>query len=107
MASSLAAALAALPTSCDAALVVLGDGPGLEREAVERVAARIAPGRAARGGPLREREGAPGGDPPVALAAPAAAGEDGARALQIAPVDVDCTDLGAPGDADTPDELGS
>ena len=33
------------------------------------------------------------------------AGEDGARALGIAPVDVDCTDLGAPGDADTPGEL--
>jgi hypothetical protein len=32
-------------------------------------------------------------------------GEDGARALGIAPVDVDCTDLGAPGDADTPGEL--
>jgi hypothetical protein len=32
-------------------------------------------------------------------------GEDGARALGIVPVDVDCSDLTAPGDADTPDEL--
>jgi hypothetical protein len=32
-------------------------------------------------------------------------GEDGARALGVPSVDVDCSDLSAPGDADTPEEL--
>ena len=32
-------------------------------------------------------------------------GEDGARALGVRRVDVDCSDLSAPGDADTPAEL--
>jgi CTP:molybdopterin cytidylyltransferase MocA len=108
MASSLAAALATLPDRCEAALVVLGDGPGLEREAIERVAARIAVGDA----PLVGARYASGRAHPVAIHRSLwprlpRTGEDGARALGIVPVDVDCTDLAAPGDADTPDELGA
>ncbi len=106
MASSLAAALATLAPPCDAALVVLGDGPGLTTEAVERVAARIAAGDA----PLVGARYASGRAHPVAIhrslwSRLPQQGEDGARALGIAPVDVDCSDLTAPGDADTPDAL--
>jgi CTP:molybdopterin cytidylyltransferase MocA len=106
MASSLAAALATVPDDCEAALVVLGDGPGLEREAVRRVRARIALGDAGLVGaryasgpahPVAIRRDLWGGLPQT--------GEDGARALGVPRVDVDCSDLGAPGDADTPAEL--
>jgi nicotine blue oxidoreductase len=107
MASSLRAGLAALRADADVALVVLGDGPGLSAEAVERVAARASAGDA----PLVRARYASGPAHPVAIARTLwdrlpARGEDGARALGVPPVDVDCTDLGAPGDADTPDELG-
>jgi nicotine blue oxidoreductase len=106
MASSLVAALATLPAGCDAALVVLGDGPGLTAEAVRRVAARIALGDA----PLVGARYASGRAHPVAIhrslwSRLPRTGEDGARALGVTPADVDCSDLGAPGDADTPDEL--
>jgi CTP:molybdopterin cytidylyltransferase MocA len=106
MASSLAAALATLPPACEAALVVLGDGPGLTTAAVERVAARIALGDA----PLVGARYASGRAHPVAIhrslwSRLPQRGEDGARALGIAPVDVDCSDLTPPGDADTPAEL--
>jgi nicotine blue oxidoreductase len=106
MASSLVAALATLPDDCEAAVVVLGDGPGLSPEAVRRVASRIAVGDA----PLVGARYASGRAHPVAIhrslwSRLPTEGEDGARALGIAPVDVDCTDLGAPGDADTPGDL--
>jgi CTP:molybdopterin cytidylyltransferase MocA len=106
MASSLAAALATMPDDCEAVVVVLGDGPGLSSEAVRRVAARIAVGDATLVGARYTG----GRAHPVAIhrslwASLPQAGEDGARALGIAPVDVDCTDLAAPGDADTPGEL--
>jgi CTP:molybdopterin cytidylyltransferase MocA len=106
MASSLAAALATLPDDCEAALVVLGDGPGLEREAVRRVRARIALGDAA----LVGARYASGPAHPVAIGRELWArlpqtGEDGARVLGVQRVDVDCSDLSAPGDADTPAEL--
>jgi molybdenum cofactor cytidylyltransferase len=106
MASSLAAALEALPDTCDAVIVVLGDGPGLSAEAIRRVAARIAVG----GAPLVGARYATGRAHPVAIhrslwARLPRTGEDGARALGVAPVDVDCSDLTPPGDADTPAEL--
>ena len=106
MASSLAAALATLPVDCDAAVVVLGDGPSLRAEAVRRVAARIALGDA----PLVGARYGSGRAHPVAIhrslwARLPRTGEDGARALGIPSVDVDCSDLSAPGDADTPAEL--
>lgn len=106
MASSLAAALATLADDCAAALVVLGDGPALEREAVHRIAARIALGDAA----LVGARYASGRAHPVAIrrelwARLPPTGEDGARVLGVQRIDVDCTDLSAPGDADTPSEL--
>jgi CTP:molybdopterin cytidylyltransferase MocA len=106
MASSLVAALATLPDSCEAAIVVLGDGPGLTSEAIRRAAARIALGDA----PLVGARYASGRAHPVAIHRTLwdrlpRSGEDGARALGVAPVDVDCSDLTAPGDADTPDDL--
>lgn len=106
MASSLAAALATLGDDCEAALIVLGDGPRLSAEAVRRVAARIALGDA----PLVGARYASGRAHPVAIRRALwpqlpRTGEDGARALGVVPVDVDCTDLSPPGDADTPGEL--
>jgi CTP:molybdopterin cytidylyltransferase MocA len=106
MASSLRAGIGALGPEATAALVVLGDGPRLAPEAVARVAARAAVGDA----PLVRARYATGPSHPVAIgrslwASLPERGEDGARALGVAPVDVDCGDLGAPGDADTPDEL--
>jgi nicotine blue oxidoreductase len=107
MASSLRAGLAALPATVGVALVVLGDGPRLHAAAVERVAARAA----AADAPLVRARYASGPAHPVAIARELwdrlpERGEDGARALGVRPVDVDCEDLGAPGDADTPGELG-
>jgi CTP:molybdopterin cytidylyltransferase MocA len=106
MASSLVAALATLSPACEAVVVVLGDGPGLTTEAVERVAVRIALGDA----PLVGARYASGRAHPVAIhrslwSRLPRTGEDGARALGIPSVDVDCSDLSAPGDADTPGEL--
>lgn len=106
MASSLVVALATLDERCEAVLVVLGDGPGLAREAVARVATRIAEGDALVVGARYTS----GGAHPVAIHRSLwgrlpRTGEDGARALGVTRVDVDCSDLGAPGDADTPDEL--
>ena len=106
MASSLAAALATMPGDCEAALVALGDGPALSADAVRRVAARIAVGDAA----LVGARYASGRSHPVAIhrslwSRLPQAGEDGARALGIAPADVDCSDLDPPGDADTPAAL--
>jgi CTP:molybdopterin cytidylyltransferase MocA len=106
MASSLAAALATLPLDCEAAVVALGDGPALSADAVRRVAARIAVGDTA----LVRARYASGPAHPVAIhrslwSRLPQTGEDGARALDITPVDVDCSDLDPPGDADTPAAL--
>jgi CTP:molybdopterin cytidylyltransferase MocA len=106
MASSLAAALATLADECEAALVVLGDGPRLEHEAVRRVRAAVELGDA----PLVGARYASGRAHPVAITRALwprlpRTGEDGARVLGVQRVDVDCSDLRAPGDADTPAEL--
>ena len=83
MASSLVAALATLPGRLrGCAVVVLGDGPGLRTEAVQRVASRIAVGDA----PLVGARYASGRAHPVAIhrslwSQLPTAGEDGARAL--------------------------
>lgn len=108
MASSLAAALASLPAEAEAAIVVLGDGPAIEPEAIRRVAARVAEGDAG----LVGARYASGRAHPTAIhrslwSRLPATGEDGARALGVPRVDVDCSDLRAPGDADTPDDLRS
>ncbi|MDX6560534.1 MAG: hypothetical protein QOD65_348 [Gaiellales bacterium] len=106
MASSLQAGLAALDPACGAALVVLGDGPSLAAEAISRVAL------AAEGaeGVVAATYGGGRSSHPVAI--PRALwgrlqrqGEQGARVLGEPAVLVDCSDLPAPGDADTPADL--
>jgi CTP:molybdopterin cytidylyltransferase MocA len=106
MASSLAAGISSLPDDIEAVLVVLGDGPALEREAVRRIAARMALGDAL----LVGARYASGRAHPTAIHRSLwprlpQVGEDGARALGVPRVDVDCSDLSPPGDADTPAEL--
>jgi CTP:molybdopterin cytidylyltransferase MocA len=100
-AASLRCGLGELPAGVEAALIVLGDGPGLDPRAVERIAA------------------ADLGDPPHAVAADygagrshpvlipralwselPAAGETPGRALPTRLVD--CRDLASPGDVDYP-----
>jgi CTP:molybdopterin cytidylyltransferase MocA len=106
MASSLRAGLDALDASCTAAVVVLGDGPALAAEAIRRVAlaAEAADGLvSARYG---DRNGHPVAIPRTLWARLPDAGEQGARVLGPPAVLVDCSDLPAPGDADTPAELG-
>jgi CTP:molybdopterin cytidylyltransferase MocA len=105
MASSLRAGLEALDPACTAALVVLGDGPALAAEAIRRVAV------AAEGadGLVSARYGDHNGHP-VAIPRPLWAqlpseGEQGARVLGKPALLVDCSDLPAPGDADTPADL--
>jgi nicotine blue oxidoreductase len=106
MASSLQAGLAALDPACTAAVVVLGDGPLLAADAIRRVA-EAADG--AEGLVAATYDGVRSGHP---VAIPRALwsqlpveGEQGARVLGEPSVLVDCSDLPAPGDADTPADL--
>jgi CTP:molybdopterin cytidylyltransferase MocA len=108
MASSLQAGLAALDPRCTAALVVLGDGPALAAEAIRRVA-KAAEGA---GGLVAATYGDGRSGHPVAIPRPLwsglpETGEQGARVLGEPAVLVDCSDLPAPGDADTPADLAS
>ena len=98
MASSLAAGLAALPVGCEAAIIALGDGPSLSSEAVRRVAERIAVGDA----PLVGARYSEGRAHPTAMRRSLwsrlpQTGEDGARALGVPRVDVDCCGPRCPG----------
>ena len=106
MASSLRAGLAALDPACAAAVIVLGDGPALAAEAIRRVAeaAEDAEGliAATYDG---ERSGHPVAIPRALWARLPAVGEQGARVLGKPSALVDCSDLPAPGDADTPADL--
>jgi CTP:molybdopterin cytidylyltransferase MocA len=106
MASSLQTGLAALDAACTAAVVVLGDGPALAAEAIRRVA------EAAEGaeGLVAATYGDGRSGHPVAIARSLwsqlpQTGEQGARVLGRPAVLVDCSDLPAPGDADTPADL--
>jgi CTP:molybdopterin cytidylyltransferase MocA len=106
MASSLRAGLGALAPDCTAALVVLGDGPALAAEAIRRVA------EAAEGAEDLVADTYGGGRSGHPVAIPRAlwaqlpqTGEQGARVLGEPAVLVDCSDLPAPGDADTPADL--
>ncbi len=106
MASSLQAGLAALDPSCTAAVVVLGDGPLLAADAIRRVAEAA---EGAEGLVAATYDGLRSGHP-VAIPRPLwsrlpAEGEQGARVLGEPSVLVDCSDLPAPGDADTPADL--
>jgi CTP:molybdopterin cytidylyltransferase MocA len=106
MASSLQAGLAALDPACTAAVIVLGDGPTLATEAIRRVAeaAEGAEGliAATYDG---ERSGHPVAIPRALWAQLPESGEQGARVLGRPSALVDCSDLPAPGDADTPADL--
>ncbi len=99
--ASLRCGLAALPPEAEAAVVVLADGPDLDPRAIDRVVERWAERRdrvvAARYGGVRLH--------PVLLAREAwsAVPDDGARRLEA--LELDCDDLGAPGDVDFADDL--
>ena len=107
MASSLAAGLAALPAACEAAIVVLGDGPWLSTEAVRRVAGRVAEGDAPLvGRALRERSR---GTRPRCSARSGRACRRRARTARVPWASRASTSTAPtsapPGDADTPAEL--
>jgi nicotine blue oxidoreductase len=100
--ASLRCGLAALAPETEAAVVVLGDGPNLAPEAIERVV------RAWREGGGDVVAASYGGDRghPLLLARGAweAIPDEGMRALPA--VLVPCDDLGTPGDVDTADDIG-
>jgi len=99
--ASLRCGLAALPPETEAAVVVLADGPDLAPAAVRRV---IEAWRVHGDDVLAARYGGRRGHPVLlARAAWDSVPDDGARAL--APLLVDCDDLGAPGDVDYPEDL--
>jgi CTP:molybdopterin cytidylyltransferase MocA len=105
LATSLRAGLHALE-ACDGAVVLLGDGPRIAPEAVTRVA------EALRSGATYARAVYPGlrYAHPVGLARAAwsrvpETGEGGGRVLGTPDAEVDCSDLPAPGDVDTPDAI--
>jgi CTP:molybdopterin cytidylyltransferase MocA len=99
--ASLRCGLRALPPDAEAAVVVLGDGPNLDPEAIERVLTAWrdtgAPVLAATYGGVRLH--------PVLLAKESweRVPDEGARALDA--VLVACNDLGPPGDVDSADQL--
>jgi CTP:molybdopterin cytidylyltransferase MocA len=105
MASSLRAGLAALDPACTAAVVVLGDGPALSAEAIRRVAVAAEGAEGLVSARYGDRNGHPVAIPRALWAQLPAEGEQGARVLGTPAVLVDCSDLPAPGDADTPADL--
>jgi nicotine blue oxidoreductase len=95
--ASLRCGLAALPGECEAAVVVLADGPDLDPRAVDRV---IEAWRSDAGDVLAATYGGVRLHP-VLLARPVWADvpDEGARGLAATPVP--CDDLPSPGDVDT------
>ncbi|MBD0290007.1 MAG: nucleotidyltransferase family protein [Thermoleophilia bacterium] len=100
--ASLACALRALGPETDAVVIVLADGPRLQPAAVERV---LAAWREGTGDVVAASYGGERGHP-LLLARPVwgSVGDEGARSLS--PALVPCDDLGAPGDIDTPTDVG-
>src|SRR5262245_27500795 len=99
--ASLRCGLGALPGECEAAVVVLADGPDLDPRAVDRV---IAVWRSDGGDVLAATYGGVRLHP--VLLARSVWGripDEGARGLTATPVP--CDDLPCPGDVDTPDDL--
>lgn len=98
---SLRCGLAALPAECEAAVVVLSDGPDIAPAAIDRV---VAAWRAEGGEALAASYGGVRGHP-VLLARTlwTSVPDEGARAIQ--PRLIACDDLGDPGDVDTPEQL--
>jgi CTP:molybdopterin cytidylyltransferase MocA len=100
--ASLRCGLAALPPETEAAVVVLGDGPNLAPEAVERV---LAAWREGRGDVVAAGYGGNRGHPLLlARSAWESIPDEGLRALPV--VLVPCDDLGTPGDVDVADDIG-
>lgn len=99
--ASLRSGLAALAPDVEAAVVVLADGPRLSPAAVGRV---VETWRADGGELVAASYGGVRGHPLlVARPAWASVPDDGFRVVE--PRLVDCSDLGDPGDVDTPDDL--
>ena len=98
---SLRCGLAALDDGCEAAIVVLADGPDLAPAAIDRVVAAWREGGgealAASYGGVRSH--------PVLLARSLWPRIPNAGARAIEPRLVPCDDLGDPGDVDTPEQL--
>jgi CTP:molybdopterin cytidylyltransferase MocA len=100
--ASLRCGLAALPPETEAAIVVLGDGPNLSPQAVERV---LSAWRGGAGDIVAAGYGGNRGHPLLlARAAWEAIPDEGMRALPA--FLVPCDDLGTPGDVDTADDIG-
>ena len=99
--ASLRCALVALRADCDAAVVVLADGPDLSPAAVDRV---IDAWRRGAGEVLAASyDGVRGHPVLLARSAWRDIPDEGARALE--PFLVPCDDLGPPGDVDYPEDL--
>lgn len=99
--ASLRCAFAELTTETEAAVVVLGDGPDLAPEAIERV---LDAWRRGAGDVVAASYGGDRGHPIVlARSVWPDVPDEGARALE--PALVPCDDLGSPGDVDTPQDL--
>lgn len=99
--ASLRCGLAALPAGCEAALVILADGPDLAPAAIDRV---VETWRRDGDTAVAASYGGVRGHP-VLLARSLwdAIPDGGARAIE--PRLVPCDDLGDPGDVDTPEQL--
>jgi CTP:molybdopterin cytidylyltransferase MocA len=98
-AASLHAGLAALPDEADWALVVLGDGPDLDPQAVRRVTSAAQAGGTA----ILAADYGAGRSHPVAIprARWAEIPDRGERPVRGLPAEaVDCRDLAPPGDVD-------
>jgi CTP:molybdopterin cytidylyltransferase MocA len=98
-AASLQAGLAALPDEAAWALVVLGDGPGLDPRAVERMQSAAVPGDDA----IRAADYGGGRSHPVLIPRSrfAEIPDRGERPVRGLPANaVDCRDLDPPGDVD-------
>ncbi|MFE7189863.1 NTP transferase domain-containing protein [Kitasatospora sp. NPDC057541] len=111
MGSSLRTGLAALPARSSAALVMLVDTPGVSPAAVARLLAAHRGGAELAAAAYEGRRGHPVliGARYFAAALAAAHGDAGARALLAAHPDelvlVECADVAAPDDLDTPADL--
>jgi CTP:molybdopterin cytidylyltransferase MocA len=98
-AASLHTGLAALPDAAEWALVVLGDGPGLDPRAVERMLAAAQPGDDA----IRAADYGQGRSHPVLIPRSrfGEIPESGERPVRgLSAEAVDCRDLDPPGDVD-------
>jgi CTP:molybdopterin cytidylyltransferase MocA len=99
--ASLRCGLNALPDKIEAAVVVLGDGPDLSPEAVDRV---VEVWRESAAEVVAATYGGNRGHPVLlSRAAWERVPDDGARSLPA--LLVPCDDLGSPGDVDSADEL--